>query len=157
MVNEQIFLGEHLPLFMREKPAFVHIMNSENREIEAVSRAVREGLDNSFAAYADDSPRGIARWERILGIIPKRDDSVQTRRLEILTRMNDRLPYTTTTLQSALIELFGANGTARHSLNVNSATFSVTVTLHSEIAHLQPIVLRFVRGRVPANMTVSVV
>ncbi|MCL2754404.1 MAG: YmfQ family protein [Oscillospiraceae bacterium] len=154
--DSHISVGEYLPQFMRVNNSFAHIVNTENHELAAISDAVDAALDNSFSAFADFSPGGIARWEKLLGIIPQSDAALRTRRLEVLTRRNDRLPYTHRTLDAALTELFGNNGTARHILSVNAPAFTVTVTLLPEIADLLPIVQRFVRGRVPANMIVNV-
>lgn len=67
------------------------------------------------AAFLDQHVRdatvyGVERWERMLKIRPKANESLDERKFRILTRLNESLPYTMRTLRATLAALCGENG-----------------------------------------------
>jgi hypothetical protein len=145
MIENDVRLAAHLPQFMREVTTISRIMQTGSDEIDAVEAAVAKGLDNSFVMFADGS--GLARWERLLGILPTVGASTESRRREVLLRLGDRLPYTHNTLHAALAALFGVN-----SIEIDGQNFTVTLWLDLSFEESFPAIERFIRGRVPANM-----
>jgi hypothetical protein len=103
--------------------------------------------------FADSN--GLIRWEKLFGITAKPGDSLEKRRGEILARLNDRLPYTFRTLDSALELLYGKDG-PRHFLEVDYDRYTVRVCLNLELEDSFTVIERLLRRRIPANMTVEI-
>lgn len=146
-------LADYLPPLVRDVKEIACILQAENGEFDVIRDKIRRNLDNSFAALADEN--GIKRWEKLYGIIP-RTANFEERRQEILTRLNDRLPYTRNSLNQALTVLYGDEGRARHSLEIDCKNYVATVYLALDLEESFGIIERFLRRRVPANMRLEV-
>jgi len=146
----------YLPGFMRGIKEIAHITQAENDEFEVVNQAVKSSLDDSFAAFADDSAGGLTRWEKMLGIVSRRGRTDEFRRQVISERLSDKLPYTFNTLNSMLTDLCGDNGRPRHTLTVDCSRYKVTVLLEMDAERFVADVQRIMRARIPANMLLDV-
>lgn len=146
----------YLPGFMTEIKEVSYIMQAQKGEFDFISQAVKDGLDYSFAAFINESEEVLSRWERILRIFPDETDSSQARKKEILTRLSDRPPYTYNALNLRLTELFGVDGIPRHYLEEDCENYEVKLILDQELSDSADAVERFVRQRIPANMTLEV-
>lgn len=96
----------YLPDIVRGYAEFQAIMASEQPEVERAWQAADGLLEDQFLLTAGDA--GLARWEAMLGIVPKATESLEDRRFRLLTRLNEELPYTLTQLRSILHTLCGA-------------------------------------------------
>lgn len=101
-------LIDYLPTVLAETREMAAIMAAEQPEVEALWEALRVVLDAGFVQTAGS--QGISRWERIIGIRPKGTDTLDVRRIRILTRMNERLPYTMRVLCQMLAAICGPDG-----------------------------------------------
>ncbi len=88
----KIDLKEYLPPFLREYKELRAVMETENPELEAAWKAAQRVLDNEFIETADEY--GIARFEKLLEIIPSNDDTLESRRARVYSRWFTELPYT---------------------------------------------------------------
>jgi len=88
----KIDLKEYLPPFLREYKELRAVMETENPEFETAWKATRRVLDNEFLETADEY--GIARFEKLLCIIPSKDDTLESRRARVYSRWFTELPYT---------------------------------------------------------------
>ncbi len=88
----EINLKEYLPPFLREYKELRAVMETEEPELEIARRAAQRVLDNEFIETADEY--GVARFEKLLGIIPSRDDTLESRRARAYSRWFTELPYT---------------------------------------------------------------
>jgi len=147
-------LVDYLPEIMREIREISCIMQAQGDEIKFVGQAVNRSLDNTFAESADLD--GILRFERLFGVIPKSSQSIEERRTELLNRLHDRVPYTYNTLDAMLLDLYGYDGRARHSLKVNYGLYAVTIFLDKCLEESVSVIRCFVRQRIPANMTLEI-
>lgn len=91
MIRE-VDLVSYLPEFMQKYKEPIATLEAENPEFCIVWDAVDRILYNHFISTADES--GIARFEKLLGILPTEDDDLESRRLKVQTRWVNKLPYT---------------------------------------------------------------
>ena len=98
-------LIKYLPLFVAEYEEIQEITESENPEFRLAIKKVSQAKENQFIISADEE--GISRFERLLGIRPKEQASLEDRRKEILARWNDVSVYTYKGLILRLNQLLG--------------------------------------------------
>jgi hypothetical protein len=144
-------LVKYLPAFLRDIKEISCIMQVQDSEFERISRAVKASLDNSFIWFTDSD--GLARWERLFGIVAKPADGIEARRREIISRLSERLPYTYNSLSGVMADLYGCDWDSGTAMAVDYERFHVTVYLKLELyKHLEAIE-RLIRRQLPANMT----
>lgn len=85
-------LLNHLPLFIQEYGEIREIMKTENPEFQKVEDETEIILNNQFIESCDEE--GISKFEKMMGITPAEDESLQGRISKVLSRWNDSIPYT---------------------------------------------------------------
>lgn len=91
-MTREIDLASYLPPFMAEVREISGVLETENPELMLVWKAADRGLQNAFIETADEY--GLARFERILGILPSAEDTLESRRARLSVRWFDAIPYT---------------------------------------------------------------
>ena len=104
MIRE-VNLLSFLPEFVQEYREIKHIMNSEQPEIQKLEDETEIIKNNQFILSCDID--GIARFENLLGITPKPDDTLDARKSRVITRWNDSIPYTYKGLKEKLNVMCG--------------------------------------------------
>lgn len=104
MIRE-VNLLSFLPEFVQEYREIKHIMNSEQPEIQKLEDETEIIKNNQFILSCDID--GIARFENLLGITPKPDDTLDARKSRVVTRWNDSIPYTYKGLKEKLNVMCG--------------------------------------------------
>lgn len=104
MIRE-VNLLSFLPEFVQEYREIKHIMNSEQPEIQKLEDETEIIKNNQFILSCDID--GIARFENLLGITPKPDDTLDARKSRAITRWNDSIPYTYKGLKEKLNVMCG--------------------------------------------------
>lgn len=122
-------LIEHLPLFLQRFRELNHIMGAENPEFQLIADESEVIKDNQFIETSDLV--GIARFEKLLNIVPLEDDNLESRVSRVLTRWNDIVPYTFNALIQKLISLCdGLNFT----INKNLHEYKMEIITHLELS-----------------------
>lgn len=103
-------LVSYLPPFMAEYRETNITLTAENPEFVLVWKAADRTLKNEFIATADEY--GIGRFEKILHILPSRNDTLESRRSRVQSRWFMALPYTWRMLIQKLTALCGEIGRA---------------------------------------------
>lgn len=101
-------LIDYLPPILGEVREMRTVMDAEQPEVDQLWAAFRRVLDAGFIQNADS--KGLSRWEKMIGIRPKGTDTLESRRVRILARINELLPYTFRALRQMLAALCGPNG-----------------------------------------------
>ena len=117
-------LIEYLPEYLHEYNELKQIMNTEQVEFSLAWKAIKDVFLDQFISTA--TKNGVERWERILKIRPKNTDTLDERRFRILTRLNEQLLYTYTTLKQRLGALCGEDG---YYVLLNNNAYSLLVKL----------------------------
>lgn len=146
-----IDLIEHVPFFMKEVQEFKQIVKTENPEFDLLQDVSIDMMNNQF--IKDSTEYGVERWEKILGILPNKDDTLEDRKQAILTMINAHVPYTIRTLKQTLAMICGENN---FTVNYNNEKFLLEI----EIFELQDsklrILLELLKEIMPANLVVNV-
>lgn len=85
-------LAEYLPPFLREYKELRAVTDAENPEFTRLYTAAERVLRNEFIETADEE--GVTRFEKLLGILPSKDDTLESRRARVYSRWFTELPYT---------------------------------------------------------------
>ena len=80
------------PSIMREFEEFQKIAEIEGSLFGQLEQEIENIVDDQFISTATE--KGIARWEKMLKVVPSADDTLETRRQRILLKYLDQLPYT---------------------------------------------------------------
>lgn len=89
----------------------------------------------------------------MLGIQPFTDDTLETRRFRILTRWNEKLPYTYRVLIERLNSLCGVDG---YELELQPNLYSISIKLELTQKRMFNDVQDLTRRMIPANMVLVV-
>lgn len=122
-------LIEYLPPFIQDYREIKHIMNTENPEFQLAIEESEKIKNNQFIQTSDLI--GIAKFEKLLKIIPSADDTLESRISRVLTRWNDVIPYTYKALIQKLITL--CNG-LNFTINNNFNEYKMEIITHLELS-----------------------
>lgn len=141
-------LLEYLPEVLREIDDFKALTDAEVPEMDALSDAIQNYMDDQFVMTA--SVEGIRRREKILKIqADPSTEPLEFRRRRIINRQSTKPPFTIRWLQEQLDRLIGP-GMAVVSVDVQQ--FILYVTTNIENANLFKEVQYTVRSVKPANL-----
>lgn len=105
MVRE-IDLIHYLPLFIAEYKEIQHVMNTENPEFQLIADESEVIKNNQYIITCNEA--GIAKFEKLLGIIPGEEDTLELRISRVLIKWNDVIPYTWKVFLKKMASLCGA-------------------------------------------------
>lgn len=105
MIRDVDLVDYYLPPFMQKYNEPVAALKAEEPEFLLVWKAADRVLYNHFISTADDY--GISRFEKLLGILPSPEDTLESRRERVRSRWFKSIPYTLKTLINKLITLCG--------------------------------------------------
>lgn len=128
MVRDVNLLG-HLPPFIQEYREIREIMQSEDPEFQLGADESERIKNNQFIQSCD--LQGIARFEKLMGIVSSVDDTLESRISRAITRWNDNVPYTWNTLLNKLNVLCGSPDA--YSVNRDLAKSILDVTTHLDL------------------------
>ena len=149
MIRE-VNLLSFLPEFVQEYREIKHIMNSEQPEIQKLEDETEIIKNNQFILSCDAD--GIARFENLLGITSKPDDTLDARKSRVITRWNDSIPYTYKGLQEKLNVMCGeGNYLLIPSFNEYGLEIVVSLPLSGQADELDYMLLYMI----PANIVVT--
>ena len=149
MIRE-VNLLSFLPEFVQEYREIKHIMNSEQPEIQKLEDETEIIKNNQFILSCDID--GIARFENLLGITPKPDDTLNARKSRVITRWNDSIPYTYKGLKEKLNVMCGeGNYLLIPSFNEYGLEIVVSLPLSGQADELD----HMLSYMIPANIVVT--
>lgn len=142
-------LIEYLPEFLQEIKEFKALFESENIEIEnlrgRLDEIINESLVNTAKGY------GLERYEKIYNI-KNMQSTIDTRRILILLRMNNRTQYTYKWLINVLNETIG-NRNYKLLLDYNNYKLYIDISLdHTEAMKL---LKKDLVKQIPANIEIE--
>lgn len=151
MQDNIVDLLSYLPPVIQELEEFKQIMNTESEEFNILVKEYQNLLNDQFVHEATEN--GLSRWEKILNINPKPSDTLESRRWEILNRLNIKIPYTWTMLKNKLYALYGDS----YTIKLISDTYTIQIRVPQSISDAE---LRstytMLEVIVPANMIIDI-
>ncbi len=99
MIRE-VELVSYLPAFMQKYKEPRAALEAEDPEFAIAWSGADRILYNHFIATADEY--GIARLEKLLGILPAEEDDLESRRMKVQARWVNKIPYTVRVLAEKL-------------------------------------------------------
>lgn len=149
MAKEVDLLSYWMPV-LRSIRVFQEIARSEEQEITLLLSVIDKTLDNMFIDTADED--GIARFEKIMGIIPADSDDLEVRRFRLQTKWNDQLPYTEEELHNRLKSLCGEGG---YTLDISYNDYYLSVGVGLRSKENLTLVKDLLSNIVPCNIVVE--
>lgn len=148
MIRE-VNLLSHLPEYVQEYQEIFEIMKTENPELQLSMDESEIIKNNLFILTCNET--GIARFEKLLGIFPEDDDSLEARIARVLVRWNDGIPYTYRGLLRKLDAMCGqGNYEALPNWNDYELYLTTHFTLSGQVSELD----RLLEKMIPANIAV---
>ena len=148
MIRE-VDLVSYLPQFLRDYKELDETLEAENPEFVLVWRAADRTLRNEFIETADEY--GLARFERLMKILPAAEDSLESRRARIRSKWFSRIPYTLKVLITKLTALCGnTDFTIKKEYETYRIEIMTHLSLFGQVEELESIM----KDMVPCNMVV---
>ena len=97
---------------------------------------------------------GIRKWEKVLGVLPSDNDSLEIRRFRVANILTSKLPYTYRWLVNKLTEIVGTE--TGYTLNINYRDYTITIILSGLDTYLMLEVEKQLRNAIPANMVLEI-
>ena len=143
-------LIDYLPPVLQQTREMQAGMEGEQPAVAGLWDAWKTVLDALFVRYANE--QGLARWERMLGIRPRGTDSMEVRRVAVLARLNEQLPFTERTLRLMLDGVCGPGG---YTLEIIYREYRVFVRVHLWEKRAMDEAAALLGRVVPANMVID--
>lgn len=150
MDNRIVAIENYWAAVVGKTKEFEQIATAENPEFNKLSECIRRILQDSFVN--DATEYGVSRWESMLKLAPNPDDTLEDRKIRVLTYLNIRLPYTWRTLQQMIASFVGENNFTMKFYN-DISKLEVRVTPQSE-STLDTIVT-MLNSVVPQNVVID--
>lgn len=129
MDDEIMELSEYLPEYFRQYKDMMQIMRTETIELRNI-RVSHQAITNN-RIISDCGEEGIKRFEKILGITPKGNETLDERRFRLMVQWNTTIPYNYAYLLKQLDMLCGSSG-YRANMDFENQTLTVKVELVSK-------------------------
>lgn len=105
MSSRVIDIKEYWSPVVGESLEFTVIADAENPEFNYLWEKIYGLVDEFFVKSATEY--GVSRMEKILKIVPSKNDSLQSRKDRLLWKMNLKIPYTMRFLKNILASVVG--------------------------------------------------
>lgn len=144
-------VSKYYPLIVRNIREFKRIAETENLEIEQLWGSIQDIFSDQFILSA--TVQGVRRFEKILDIVPKGTEDLDTRRFRILARINEQLPYTYERLREQLSILCGEKG---YTIELKNNEYTLIVRIEISAKKKFDEVWAMLKRVVPANLVLDV-
>lgn len=131
---------------------FQQIANAENPEFNNLTGCLTRLLSDTF--INDATEYGVERWEKILNIIPPIGSSLDDRKVQVLTLLNIKLPYTYRMLENAVKSIFGEDN---YTMSINNETYILNLEANFTSDNQYRDVCNLFQNVVPENLVRKVV
>lgn len=139
-------LIDYLPPILRDITEYKAILN--DTEMNNIYDAIDLLIQNQFIDTCTED--GVKRWEKLLRLKPKGNLSLDDRKFTILTKLNERLPYTITVLKERLTEICGSEENYTIETDFNNFYMKVLVRIPNK-NHIND-VSELLKLVIPANI-----
>ncbi len=146
-MDREIDLIKYLPGILQDVKEYKALAETQNPEALSTWVELENVLNDQF--INESTANGVNRWEKILKIKPLDTDTLDERKFRVLSKLNEKLPYTMRNLNKQLTFLCGQDGYSITSDNDNF-TIAVRVALTSKKNYAE--VEKLLDRVIPCNM-----
>lgn len=143
-------LIEYIPHFLQDIREFKQIFNVEDEEIIKLNNQIEKILKEAVVGTAQDY--GLNRYEKIYNIKNNAND-IPTRRYTILSKINNKLPYSLKWLENKLNNTIGKDN---YEITVDYNNYSIRIEILALYRDLANLLNRDLREQLPANLQITV-
>lgn len=140
-------LIEHMPPFLRDVREFIKIFDAEDEVIKNLDIDLKSLLTEVIVRTANSY--GLDRYEKIYNI-SNISSNVEIRRINILNKINDRVPFTYKWLYNKLKEALGEGN-----FNLICEDYSLTIIIYGLKMEIADIYRENLRQQLPANIAIT--
>ena len=140
-------LIKYLPDFMQSFKQLQELTKVEDSFLNNLKENVNLSLKNTFILDADEL--AISHFEKIVGITPSFNDNLETRRLNVFTRFNQKLPYTISSLKDTLNTIIGQEN---YSIELDYNNFKLDIVLKANVKNKVDILKNILEFVLPLNI-----
>ena len=151
MEIRKVQIEKYWPLIVKNIEEFGQIAVAENEEFNRITKCIYDALSDCFILEATEY--GVSRWEKMLGIVPAKDSTLDDRKATILSYLSVKIPYTLPVLRQMLTAILG-DGNFEMSLDNDTQTLIIGFglsTIHSKIDSVNSLIERVL----PQNLAVE--
>lgn len=150
-MTRDVSLLAYLPPFMQNFTEIAATLNAEDPEFVIVWDSADRVLKNQFIATADEY--GISRFEKILEILPSKEDTLESRRSRVQNRWFNDMPCTLRTLVYRLTTLCADHGFTLTKYFTDAYTLEIytDLELFGQVEELE----RIIGSVIPCNLVVK--
>ncbi|HBF3279860.1 YmfQ family protein [Clostridioides difficile] len=149
-MDKEINLINYLPQILQDKEEYIKVFNVENKEIKTLHDKLNDLASDQF--LEDLTISGIKRWEKIMSITPKSNESLEDRRFRIFSKYISKLPYSERFLRNWLDNIVGEGN---YELTINNDTYNIHLESDARNQDWFEEVHSFVSNIKPCNMTLD--
>ena len=149
MIRE-VELVSYLPEFLAEFKEISAALEAENPEFTLMWNAADRTLHNEFIETADEY--GISRFEKILNILPSKEDTLESRRARVQARWFNSVPCT---LKAFITKLISICGKSNFSVTKDYLNYNIKITVNLEMFGQIEELERIIETMIPCNITVN--
>lgn len=151
MIRE-VELISYLPSFLQEYEEHKHIMTSETQEFNITWHAAERVRANAFITTADEY--GIERFEKLLKIMPAKNETLEQRRNRVLSEWNSQVPLS----KRKMIEKISAlcNGINNFVIGYGKNSYTLVVRIGLNQKQAKEAVEDMLQSCVPMNVVLDV-
>lgn len=126
-LTNEIDISQLYPTTISDFEEFIEIAKVENSNFNRVKIELLQLFSMRFVNVTDEM--GIARWEKMLKLKRRPSDTLETRRMKVLAKINNKLPYTWRSLQQLLNSIFGEGN---YQINLDPQEYILELLIPSE-------------------------
>lgn len=147
-IDREVDIRNYWAAVVKNTDEFQQLAIAENPEFNALVTCIRRALNDSF--IQESTEYGVERWEDMLGIVPLSTDTLDDRKVRILTYLSMRLPYTWRVLHQMMNTIVGVGN---FEISYVNDTSTMTVELFDDFKLKE--VKELLEKVLPQNIVVS--
>ncbi|EGT4599333.1 DUF2313 domain-containing protein [Clostridioides difficile] len=147
-MDKEINLISYLPQILQDKEEYIKAFNADNKEIKILHDKLDDVLNDQF--LEDLTISGVKRWEKIMSIVPKSNESLEDRRFRVFSKYISKLPYSEKFLRNWLNSIVGEGN---YELTINNAAYNIHLESDARNQDWFEEVHSFVSSIKPCNMS----
>lgn len=150
MAKEVDLLNYWMPV-LKQLREFKGIAKTEEIELKLILEAIDRTIANMFIETSDEY--GIERFEKMMSIYPDDEDDLEQRRLNVLIKWGDKVPYTYKTLYDRLYSLCGSKD--KFSIVEHYEEYLIEIITHLEVKGALDTVQDLLAEILPCNLVLD--